>query len=274
MRQTRRTTLSLTTLYSNLSPIHHGPRETEIQEPLVGVQSQAQAKVQEEALTQPYHRRELVCLRRLQCIRSLTLYLRDQKETLSQNYKRLGLTSRLNHPAGGTEKTIATLPAEDEEAEQSTKTRDILNINSKLPTRLDVSEVRVERDPETGAIISVHDEKRANPLKDPLNDLSDDDEEGWEGFVNEHGLIDGAQQKQDGTTEVVRKLEEEAARPREKKERSQSEREQDWIAKLVQKYGDDYGRMSRDMKLNPMQQSQGDLKKRIKKWNKAHGRTA
>ncbi|PNS13909.1 hypothetical protein CAC42_1400 [Sphaceloma murrayae] len=206
----------------------------------------------------------------------------NQKETLSQNYKRLGLTSRLNHTAGGTEKLISSLPNEDEEDDdddenekpsKTSKTRDMLNINAKLPTHLDVSEVRVVRDPETGAIISVLDEdmKKANPLRDPLNDLSDSEGEGWEGFVNEHGLIDGAKQKQDGTTEVVRRLEEEAARPVAKRERWQSEREKEWIESLVNKYGEDYAKMSRDIKLNPMQQSEGDIKKRIRKWNKSKG---
>jgi nucleolar protein 16 len=34
----------------------------------------------------------------------------------------------------------------------------------------------------------------------------------------------------------------------------------------VSRYGDDYGKMARDRKLNPMQQTETDIKKRVKKW--------
>jgi len=147
-----------------------------------------------------------------------------------------------------------------------------LKIRSKQPTKLEVGEARIERDPETGAIISVLDERKPNPLNDALNDLEDDDEEVWEGFVNEHGVVDGSAAATSGTagTDVVRQLEA-SAMPAEKRIRKQSEREEEWIERLVNKYGDDYQKMSRDMKLNPMQQSIGDIKRRVKKWKAAHG---
>ncbi|KAF4556030.1 Ribosome biogenesis protein Nop16-like protein [Elsinoe fawcettii] len=199
----------------------------------------------------------------------------NQKETLSQNYARLGLTSKLNHATGGTEKLGSGIAdssdEDDEEAQDGRSIRDVLNVNKRLPTRIDIKEARVERDPETGAIVSVVEERKANPLRDPLNELSDEEGEGWEGFVNEHGVVDGARQKQDGTTEVVRRLEEEAARPVVKRERRQSEREKEWVMRLVEKYGDDYGKMARDGRLNPMQQSVGDIRKRVVKWKKSQG---
>ena len=41
---------------------------------------------------------------------------------------------------------------------------------------------------------------------------------------------------------------------------------------LVKKYGDDVGKMARDIKINYMQRSEGDLKKRIKTWREAGGK--
>ena len=114
--------------------------------------------------------------------------------------------------------------------------------------------------------------QKANPLNDPLNELSDDEgsDDGWQGLVNEHGLKEGAKQKQHATTETVRELEDAAARPAERRIRKQSEREQDWVSRLVEKHGDDYRAMSRDAKLNVMQQSEGDIKRRVKKWHAAN----
>jgi len=66
--------------------------------------------------------------------------------------------------------------------------------------------------------------------------------------------------------EIVRQLEEQASMGAEKKERKQSEREREWIERLVAKYGEDYQRMARDMRLNPMQQTAADIGKRVGKW--------
>jgi nucleolar protein 16 len=41
------------------------------------------------------------------------------------------------------------------------------------------------------------------------------------------------------------------------------------VEALVEKYGDDYGKMMRDRRLNPMQQSEGDLKRRVKRWQQS-----
>lgn len=186
---------------------------------------------------------------------------------MSQNYKRLGLASRLNDPTGGTEKSVTTI--EEEKEKPSTNT---LSLGSKAPATIVISDVRVERDPETGAILRVIDEytKKPNPLSDPLNDLEDSDDESFTGFEHEHGVVPGTDAAPTGRTEVVRRLEEEASRPAPKRPRKQSDREEEWIGALIEKYGDDYGKMSRDMKMNPMQQSSGDLKKRVKKWRATH----
>jgi len=63
-------------------------------------------------------------------------------------------------------------------------------------------------------------------------------------------------------TDVVRALEAQAANIL-KTERYQSEGELVWAAKLVEKYGDDYGKMFRDRKLNPNQQTPAQIKKKI-----------
>ena len=53
---------------------------------------------------------------------------------------------------------------------------------------------------------------------------------------------------------------------RKRRPRQQSKREEEWMARLAGKYGDDIRAMARDVKLNPMQQSEGDLRRRLKKW--------
>lgn len=96
-----------------------------------------------------------------------------------------------------------------------------------------------------------------NPLNDPLNELEDDEEE-WTGFA----MVP----KESSDNPVVRQLEEAAKNGVRKASRAQSQRETEWLERLVKKYGDDYERMARDMRLNPMQQTAADIRKRVKKW--------
>jgi len=123
------------------------------------------------------------------------------------------------------------------------------------------------RDPDTGAILSVETsgEERRNPLGDALNDLSDDDD-GEEGDEGEEGVEDEGLEGVRGSRGIVAELEKEARLERRKRPRVQSEREREWCGRLVERWGEDWGGMSRDRKLNPMQQCEGDLRRRVGLW--------
>ena len=120
------------------------------------------------------------------------------------------------------------------------------------------------RDPKTGAILSVQDlsrkvRERRNPLNDPLNS-SDDDEEVDEDKVAGNDARGG----------IVAALEE-SAKHEKKRPRQQSKREREWCERLVGRWGDDWGAMSRDRRLNPLQQSEGDLRRRVELWKGKEG---
>ncbi|RPA81915.1 hypothetical protein BJ508DRAFT_361534 [Ascobolus immersus RN42] len=165
----------------------------------------------------------------------------DKELTLAQNYKKLGLRSRLNPRTGGIEKTLSKTVRQSSPAPAP----------KPVKVKLAPGEARIVRDPETNAILRIEYGKSAEDQLD-----GEDDEE-----MNE------VEEEKEEVTDVVKKLEEEASWGV-KRERLQSEREEDWIARLVNKYGDDYVKMSRDMKLNPFQQTPGDLRKRVTKWKK------
>lgn len=185
--------------------------------------------------------------------------------TLTQNYKKLGLLHKLNAPTGGKER----IPGRNDLQEKSNS----LHINGSAvanAAQIDLGETKVERDRETGKILRViHDydeievagqkRRRANPLNDPLNDLSD----------NEDGPTQVAPRSR-----VVQALERQAdlegQGKKAKKPRHQSSHEGEWISRLIEKHGDNIAAMVRDRKLNPMQQTEGDIRRRINKWKKSH----
>ncbi|KAF9881210.1 nucleolar protein 16 [Colletotrichum karsti] len=182
----------------------------------------------------------------------------NKKETLTQNYRRLGLTARLRNPTGGVEKTLSQV---DKHANYD-PARDPFAI---APTEhAVVDEARVERD-EDGKIVRIHYTKstRANPLNDPLNDLEEDseEEEEKEDEEEEWGGIDD-----ESRPEVIRLLEKEASRGELKKPRHMSQQEREWLERLIAKHGDDAQAMARDRKLNPMQQTAADIARRIRKF--------
>lgn len=144
--------------------------------------------------------------------------------------------------------------------------------SSKSKKTLDPVEVAVTRDPKTGAIVSIDTpEDNKNPLNDPLADVLDsEDDEDAAGEWGSHEMSHVPKTGGEGSA-VVRQLEELARGGARKAPRKQSEREQEWVERLVRKYGEDYGKMARDMKLNPMQQTSADIRKRVEKWKETQG---
>lgn len=124
-------------------------------------------------------------------------------------------------------------------------------------TKLQPGEARIIRD-ETGAVIRI---EHAPTTEEAL------DQE-WEGIADESAPAEMRE-----TTDVVRQLEA-LARSEVKKERTQSDREREWIESLIAKHGDDIKKMSKDRKLNPFQQTEGDIRRRISKWQDKYGKTA
>ncbi|CAG8962091.1 hypothetical protein HYFRA_00005134 [Hymenoscyphus fraxineus] len=170
----------------------------------------------------------------------------NQSETLTQNYRRLGLASRLNSATGGVEKLRPGDPSPS-----STTSR--LAISNAVPKMLAPSEARVERDAEGKIVRVIHTaSKHENPLNDPLNDLEEGD------YMDEDAGVEGKEKNP-----IVEQLEEMAGRVAEKKPRKQSVREREWIERLVGRWGDDVRAMVRDRRLNPMQQTEGDIRRRI-----------
>ncbi|EMC99203.1 hypothetical protein BAUCODRAFT_31538 [Baudoinia panamericana UAMH 10762] len=202
----------------------------------------------------------------------------DKSQTLEQNYQRLGLASKLNKHTGGREKKLEDVhrlrTARDEDVGLERK-QDALAIASlRRPEQLNVAEAKVERDPKTGRIMKIVDSAegpiKANPLNDPLNDIDSDVEDET---LGQHADTMGVAESAQGETrsEVVARLEQEARRPAKKYKPKSSDNERAFIAELVGKYGEDYAAMARDLKINYMQRSEGDLKRRIKKWRESGG---
>ncbi|KAF8251237.1 hypothetical protein K440DRAFT_659012 [Wilcoxina mikolae CBS 423.85] len=159
----------------------------------------------------------------------------DKSQTLSQNYSRLGLSSRLNASSWCAPSSSAFTPAVAPKVAQK---------------RLQPGEAKIIRD-ENGGVVRI---EHAHSAEEAL----DDEDEEWAGVKG-------------GQTDVVRQLEA-MARNGVKKERSQSEREREWIEGLVKKYGGDFAGMARDRRLNPFQQTVGDIRKRVGIWEKKYGK--
>ncbi|KAI1260457.1 ribosome biogenesis protein Nop16 [Xylariaceae sp. FL1019] len=183
----------------------------------------------------------------------------NKKETTTQNYRRLGLVNRLRAPTGGVEPISKRSKTSSSNTSTSTKPTDPFALT--LVSGPLTSETRVERDA-SGKILRVISSSKppkANPLHDPLLHLDTDSDassseeaEEWDGFEGER-------------SEVVKQLETDANRPIEKKPRVASSREVEWLESLVAKHGNDVKAMSKDRKLNPMQQTEGDISRRLKR---------
>lgn len=133
----------------------------------------------------------------------------------------------------------------------------------------------MERDPATGRITRVL--RAHNPLDDPLNELEDEEEQQQEEEEEGGGQrgrrregeeeeeeVEEEKEREKQKPEVLRALEHEASRPVEKAARHQSEREVEWLRRLVARHGQDTAAMARDRRLNPMQQTAADIARRLR----------
>ncbi|KAK6457241.1 ribosome biogenesis protein Nop16 [Scheffersomyces xylosifermentans] len=167
----------------------------------------------------------------------------DKSLTLSQNYKRLGLRSKLGTRAGGEERKVESLTEiRARRAKDSEKVTPADIEQTEDPSEIPEGEARLIRDPETNEVVKViYGTKKV--VKNTESDVEN--------------------------TSVIKQLEEYAHKHAQiKKDRTPSERENDWLKSLYEKYGDDYEKMKWDKKLNLQQQSAGDLRRRITKWKK------
>ncbi|KAH7152124.1 ribosome biogenesis protein Nop16 [Dactylonectria estremocensis] len=183
----------------------------------------------------------------------------NKDETLSQNYRRLGLLARLKAPTGGTEKQLGAVTTR-------TSVNDpfaIISVENAV-----VSEARVERDAD-GKIIRILGHARPNPLNDLLNDLDEDSDMEDGGDASKGNEEWGGIQDDPEDTDVIKALLEQSRAPVVKTPRHQSGREREWLDAMVAKHGDDTVAMAKDRKLNPMQQTAADIAKRIRKLTKA-----
>ncbi|MCJ1311749.1 Nucleolar protein 16 [Agyrium rufum] len=175
----------------------------------------------------------------------------DKHLTLAQNYQRLGLVARLKGRSGGVERFASDIKSTDNIKAQSSDPLDVRSQRSQTP-----AVARIERNPVTGENRVVRSEpERDNPLNDPLNEITEDSSlrPDQSNEISEAGGI-------------IRELEEQAKYDIKKRPRQQSQREEEWLAALHEKHGENYGAMFRDQKLNLNQQSEGDLKRRITTW--------
>ena len=175
---------------------------------------------------------------------------------MAQNYHHLGLVARLKGRTGGTERAAAA-PQTGTHGDVS-KSTDSLSIARKADVISEIPTAQIERDPVTGAARVVHTENELdNPLNDLLNPITEkESHKRLELRVN---------------NPVIKELEEQAKLEAKKLPRQQSNREEEWVARLVAAHGDDYSAMRRDLKLNRFQQTEGDIRRRIKRWRAKQG---
>lgn len=200
---------------------------------------------------------------------------RDKSLSLSQNYARLGLTAKLNAPTGGVEKKpqnetgqpaarpdpLAIIPTSARQVAQKPQTAQVeRDPETGKILRLIQAEEQAETSEEDSSAIATSIRKTRKPLEDPLTSSR-------KPFTKSQPT---------SATGIIPALEAEASHEasliaNRKRPRTQSEREQAWLARLIEHRGDDVRAMFRDRNLNPMQNTEADIKRRLTKFRKNVG---
>lgn len=182
------------------------------------------------------------------------------------SYKKLGLKSKLNQAPGGSEKDFSKPASIPDEASHPAPSKSTTKSKAQS-SRLGANEARIERDEDGNVVRIVYGTVEGDEIVSNKKDVEGDEEDEEEDDEEEDEEFEGFEDEQP-TNSVVQQLEEMARNVIPSAPREQSDREQDWIADLVAKHGDDYEAMKWDKKLNVYQQSAGDLRRRVNKWKK------
>jgi nucleolar protein 16 len=178
----------------------------------------------------------------------------DKQLTLKQNYEKLGLIPRLNGDAGGN---------------GSEAKRAVLEMKRKQELKDDVEWRVIEDIPTVETEMEDTDEKMPEYLTQPIEPSVQVDSRILKigKKVNLKSVIpmDEEEQEQTEQNPIIMEMER-LAQMVEKLVRHASEQEVLVFKPLVQKYGDNYEAMSRDIKLNKYQLSSGQLKRKISRW--------
>ncbi|ODV61091.1 Nop16p ASCRUDRAFT_35064 [Ascoidea rubescens DSM 1968] len=189
----------------------------------------------------------------------------DPKLTLIQNYRKLGLTSKLKKATGGKEKIIKPFYEDDDFLQKQKNLNNLINngmndvnMSGNNEEEIDENEIpegeaRIIRDKKTNQVIRVvHGKKKVN-----------DDSDDGDNKMNQIKIVHSS-----NNASFIKELEEYASRPVIKVERRESERESSWLKSLYEKYGDDYKKMQWDKKMNIYQLTSNQIRGKMEKWKK------
>ncbi|RKP24281.1 ribosome biogenesis protein Nop16 [Syncephalis pseudoplumigaleata] len=165
----------------------------------------------------------------------------DKELTVRQNYARLGLAHRVNGVAGGTERSRAL---EEMLAYRAADAQDLSKLDeATLKRRLGPGRAMIKRD-DKGNIISVIMGTEAD-----LDDGSEEQEE------EQLAVLSQAKAKSQLVEEMERQVAEHVPY-----QRFLSPGETKWAKEVIAKYGDQYERAFRDLKLNKLQRTVGQIR--------------
>lgn len=170
----------------------------------------------------------------------------DNKLSFKENFKRLGIQSRLAGPSGGVRREVKTwreLKKEREAREAAAKVSIEAIENETDPLKIPLGEARIIRDPDTNEVVQViQGTMQPADTSEPQFCIADE--------LKAHAL----------------------ATARVEEERPPDERDLLLAQRLTAKYGDNYRKMAWDRKLNPMYYTEEKLEKLVAKWRELGGR--
>ncbi|PVU89613.1 hypothetical protein BB559_002247 [Furculomyces boomerangus] len=199
----------------------------------------------------------------------------DKRGSLSENYKKMGLVSKLNGVSGGTvNKFWESVPSRQSTSKENVKSDDESDFG-------DIEEMLKSQDEKKEEDYLFEDEELENMDNKSLREIipegygiiKRDAEGNIEKIVvpekEEHEDSDEEKPKVKAKTEIAARLEEYAANAP-KPEKWCSDGQVEFAQELINKHGLDYEAMFWDTELNTQQHSIGQLKRSIKRFLKQH----